>query len=61
MQSCPRADDTLPPDTAAAFTTTIPAPPPEMALGDPPLGESPRSASLLDWSGFASDDLDEET
>jgi len=58
MQICPRADDTLPPDTAA-FTTTIPSPPPEMPLVEPSL-VAPRSASMIDWSGFASSDLDED-
>lgn len=46
-------DDTLPPEMAACATPTIPAPPPEMTL--PPV-EMPAH----DWSGFASDDLDEE-
>jgi len=59
MQSRPRAsaDDTLPP----AVTTTIPSPPPEIDPEAPPLLLAmPPAPSVPDWSGFASDDLDDE-
>lgn len=55
-------DDTLPPEAAS----TIPSPPPSIEFYDSVVQDLPRPSrpawffSDPDWSGFASDDLDDD-